>query len=180
MKDRKLATRYARALLSAIPDPDRARETDLFLSALREAIEESATFRDLLLDPATARARRKGMLRELARSGDQPPQVENFLATIVDNNRAASLPSIARVFHEELQKRMGVVAVEITSAAPLPDDLHARARQALERATGRKVRLETSVDPSLIGGAVTRVGSVVYDGSLRTQLERLRRRMAEE
>jgi len=180
MKDRKLATRYARALLSAIPDFERAQEADRFLSALREAIEESANFRDLLLDPALSRAHRKGMLRELARNGDQPPQVENFLTTIIDNNRASSLPSIARVFHDELQEKMGIVPVELTSAAPLTDELRARARQALERATGRKVRLETSVDPSLIGGAVTRVGSLVYDGSLRTQLERLRRRMDEE
>jgi F-type H+-transporting ATPase subunit delta len=180
MKDRKLATRYARALLGALPDPERSQDADRFLTALREAMEESADFRDLLLDPAVSRARRKGILRDLARSGDQLPQVENFLATIVDHNRTASLPSIARVFHEELEARMGILSAEIVSAAPLSEDMHSRARRALERTTGRTVRLSASVDPSLLGGAVTRVGSLVYDGSLRTQLERLRRRMAEE
>jgi F-type H+-transporting ATPase subunit delta len=180
MKDRKLATRYARALLAALPDLQRAQNADRFLAALREAMEGSPDFRDLLLDPAVSRARRTGILRDLARSGDQPPQVENFLATIVEHNRAASIPSIARVFHEELERRMNVVPAEIVSAAPLPEDLRTRAQRALERATGRSVRLETSVDPSLLGGAVTRVGSLVYDGSLRTQLDRLRRRMTQE
>jgi F-type H+-transporting ATPase subunit delta len=150
MKDRKLAKRYARALLTALPDLSTAQEADRFLSALREAMESSADFRDLLLDPAVSRPRRTGILRDLARSGEQPPQVENFLATIIDHNRVASIPSIAVVFHEELEHKMGILSAELVSAAPLgasdrqegaPRDEHRPRADRRRRHAGRLGRL---------------------------------------
>jgi len=180
MKDRKLATRYARALLASVTDETAADKIDSFLMALRAAFDESADLRGLLFDPVVPRATRKSVLRALADQNDMPREVGNFLATIVDHNRAASLPSIVEVFHEEREKRIGVVPAEITTAWPLPDELKRRTLEALERMTGRKVRLTAQVEPDLIGGAVTRIGSEVHDGSLRTQLARLRRRMMQE
>jgi F-type H+-transporting ATPase subunit delta len=180
MKDRKLATRYARALLESLPDDRGAEAADGFLTALREAIEESADLRGLLFDPAVPRATRESVLRKLAEDSDMPPQVGNFLATVVEHNRAAALPSIAAVFHERREERAGIVPAEIATAEPLPDDLKRRTLQALEKMTGRKVRLITRVEPDLLGGAVTRIGSEVHDGSLRTQLALLRRRMLQE
>jgi F-type H+-transporting ATPase subunit delta len=179
MKDRSLATRYARALLAALP-ADRAEEADEFLRALAEGLRSSAEFRDLLLDPAVQRSARTEALVDLARRNDQAPQLVNFLRTLVDNNRAAALPAIAEVFREERERAAGIQAAEITSAAPLGEELERRARLALERATGKRIRLSVRVDPALIGGAVTRVGSRVYDGSLRTQLGRMRQKMTQE
>jgi F-type H+-transporting ATPase subunit delta len=179
MKDRKLATRYARALLSLL-DPARAESADQFLDALRRAMLASPETRDLLLDPAVPAAERRRALRGLARQVGQPPVIEHFLAAVVDHNRTASLPSIAVVFHEERERRMGIVPAEITTARPLEPAQQARAREALERATGQTVRLSCKVEPGVLGGAVTRIGSKVYDGSLRSQLDRLRERMVEE
>ena len=180
MKDRKLATRYARALLDSLPDAAEAEAADNFLKALREALEESADLRGLLFDPAVPRATRKSVLRSLSDENGMPKRVANFLATVVDHNRAASLPSIAEVFHERREERAGVLPAEISTAWPLTDDLKQRTLDALEKMTGRKVRLTTTVDPDLIGGAVTRIGSDVHDGSVRTQLDQLRRRMMQE
>jgi F-type H+-transporting ATPase subunit delta len=180
MKDRKLATRYARALLASLHDPTTAEIADEFLHALRQAMEESGDFEDLLLDPAVPRATRKTVLESLARQADMPAQVINFMAAVVDHNRAASLPSIAEVFHEQREAAAGIVAAEITTARPLSEDLKRRTLETLEQLTGRHVRLSTRVEPSLVGGAVTRVGSLLYDGSLRTQLEQLRRKMVQE
>lgn len=180
MKDRKVATRYARALLGALPDARKAEKADLFLQALTAAMEESAEFRTLLLDPAVPRDARAKVLASLAKQHAMPEQVVNFLRTVVQNNRTASLVSIGKVFREEREAAAGIVPAEITTAVPLPDDLFQRARKALERVTGKRVRLSAVIDPALVGGAVTRVGSTMYDGSLRTQLERLRNKMTQE
>lgn len=180
MRDRKLATRYARALLDSLTDETEAEQADGFLAALRAALEGSADLRGLLFDPAVPRGTRKEVLRALAEQNHMPAQVGNFLATVIDHNRTAALPAIAEVFHERREARIGVVPAEIATAWPLSEDLQRRTLQALERMTGRKVRLTARVVPELIGGAVTRIGSEVHDGSLRTQLALLRRRMIEE
>lgn len=180
MIDRKLASRYARALLSSLPDSQSAAKADEFLTVIRESLEESTDFRDLLFDPAVPKRIRKQVLRTLAERAEMPPQVANFLATVVDHNRAKSLASIAEVFHSEREAAAGIVPAEITTAWPLTNDLKERTLRALEQMTGRKVRLTANIDPTILGGAVTKVGSTVYDGSLRTQLDQLRRKMTQE
>ncbi len=107
-------------------------------------------------------------------------QVANFLSAVVSHNRTTSLPSMAKVFHEQREAAMGVVPAEITTARPLDDDLKERTLRTLEQISGRKVRLTSQVDPGILGGAVTKIGSAVYDGSLRTQLAQLRRKMTQE
>jgi F-type H+-transporting ATPase subunit delta len=180
MKDRKLAVRYARALLSVMTDPDRAESADRFLGSLAQAMTESAEFRDLMLDPAVALEDRASVLRSLAEAKGQPTEMANFLTTLVDHSRSAALPSIAAVFHEERERMRGIVAAEITTAEPMEPGLVARATQAIEKLTGREVRLTCHVEPELIGGAVTRIGSQVYDGSLKTQLNQLKTQLAQE
>lgn len=180
MKDRKLASRYAGALLSVLPDVQQAERTDQFLTALAETFQSSAEFRGVMLDPAFPRSSRKAILTTLAREHALPVLVSNFLQTLVDNNRMAALPSIAVVYHELREEALGIVPAEITTATPLEETMRTRAQAALEKMTGQKVRLSCRVEPDLLGGAVTKIGSKVYDGSLRSQLSELRRRMAQE
>jgi F-type H+-transporting ATPase subunit delta len=180
MKDRKLATRYARALLSALPDPARSEAAGSFLSSLGAAMRESPEFRSLMLDPAFPASARKSALLDLARHARQSETTANFLTTLVDNGRCAALPSIAEVFLEERERMLGIVPAELVTASPVSDQQRQRVARALETMTGSSVRLTCSLDSSLLGGAVTRVGSMVYDGSLRTQLNDLRRKMSQE
>jgi F-type H+-transporting ATPase subunit delta len=140
----------------------------------------SDELRDILLDPAYSRTSRKAVLHTMADERGLPRQVHNFLSTIIDHNRADALPAIAEVFHEEREKAMGVVPAEITTAAPLDGPLKERAQGTIEKMTGKKVRLTCQVEPGLLGGAVTKIGSKVYDGSLKCQLDKLRRRMSQE
>jgi len=180
MKDRRLALRYARALLSALPQPDAAERADGLLTALASEMEASAEFRRFLLDPAVGREERAEALRQLVQRAGASPEVGRFFDTLVQHQRLGALPAIAAVFHERRQAAAGIVPAEMTTAEPMPPELRDRAVQALRRLTGRDVRLEFRVDPLLLGGAVTRIGSTVYDGSLRTQLSQLRREMTQE
>jgi len=177
MRDRKLAMRYARALLPVLKDPADLEKTDTFLTSLAESLESSAEMRRAMLDPALPRTARRKILSDLAQRSKLPATVGNFLGTLVDNNRLGAMSAVAAVFHEERERRMGVVAAEMATATPLSADEQQRARAAMDCLTGRRTRLTFRVEPELIGGAVTRIGSTIYDGSLRTQLERLKRRM---
>lgn len=180
MTDRKLAARYARALLATLPDPEQAATVDAFLGALSSRWDSTREFRDVLLNPAHPRSARKRALAELAAAHGAPAEVGRFLGVLLDNGRLPMLSTIATVFREERETATGVVKATITSARPLTPELRGQAESSIARLTGKRVRLEERIDGSLLGGAVTRVGSMVYDGSLKSQLERLRRRMSQE
>ena len=123
MMDRKLASRYARALLSSLPDTQSSEKADRFLTVIRESLDESAEFRDLLYDPAVPRATRKPRsCRTLAERAEMPAQVANFMATIVDHNR----DDLAGLDRRGLPRRVreaaaGIVPAEITTAWPLTE-----------------------------------------------------------
>lgn len=180
MKDTKLATRYARALHTALRDPVQNEAADRFLTALGGALEQSPDLRSLLLNPAVPRAAKKRAFEGLARQAGAGEFVGRFLRVVVDNRRIPDLSAIAAAFHAERERSLGIMPVTVTSAAPLGPATVDKVRVSLERLTGRSIRMTSDVDPSLIGGVVTRVGSTVYDGSVRTQLAEMRRRMIEE
>lgn len=180
MRDRKVAVRYARALLTSLSDPASREKAEEFLLALGDAMERSVDLRDSLLNPAIPRSTRKTVLDSLADRHGAPTEVKSFLDVVLANGRMGAVPSIARVFREERERAEGIVRVSVESARSMPQEQADRAKSALERLTGKRVHMSIAVNPSLIGGAVTRVGSMVYDGSLKTQLDVLRRRINEE
>jgi F-type H+-transporting ATPase subunit delta len=179
MKDRKLAVRYARALLTSVPAAD-AEAVGGFLAALGDAMSSSAELGDSLKDPAVPRSRRLELLQSLVKHYGLPMEVNRFLETVVEHGRIGNLPEIGEVFQELREEATGIVPASITTARPLSQDMRERTRTALEGMTGKRIRLDCEVQPDLIGGAVTRIGSKVYDGTLRTQLSLLKRRMVEE
>ena len=111
MKDRKLATRYARALLASLPDPQAAEVADSFLDALAKAMEQSSDLRDVLLNPAVPSSGRKAVLTGLAKKHRVPEQVKTFLCVVADNGRTGQLPTMAQVFSEVREEAMGIVPV---------------------------------------------------------------------
>jgi len=180
MKDRLLAMRYAKALLAAIGEPATAEWADVFLQEMASAMGRSAELRDVLLNPAVPRQARKAVLEALARQKQAPQVIRNFLAVVADHGRAGILPAIAEAFHATKDEALGVVPATLETAVPLDDGLKERARAVMEKLTARRVRLTFAVEPAVLGGAVARIGSTVHDGSLNTQLQALKRRMAEE
>ena len=180
MTNRKLAGRYAQALFASLSELRAAEQAEQFLTALAEAMTRSEELRDALLNPAFSQATRKAVLFDIAQGQAMPREIRNFLHAVVEHGRVEALPEIAQVFREVREQASGTVPATLTTASALSPDLHTRAQEALERLTGLKVRLSFDVEPEMLGGAIARIGSTVYDGSLRTQLSELRRRMAEE
>jgi F-type H+-transporting ATPase subunit delta len=103
--------------------------------------------------------------------------VARFLRLLVDRHRLAALPAIARAYGEMVDEKVGRVRATVTSARPLADDELRRVRDAFAAATRHTIVLDSRTDPKIIGGLVTQVGPKVFDGSIKTQLERLRREL---
>ena len=179
MSLRTSATRYAKALLDvAIKESDPAViERDL--TSFVDAVQQHAELRRVLTSPRTPQAARVSIVNALAaRVGVQPP-VAKLLAMLAERGRLELLPDMQEVYRERLLSHGNIVRATVTSAAPLSPEKVQRLAESLAGMTGKKVQLETQVDPSIIGGVVTRIGSTVYDGSIRTQLQKMRQQLVE-
>src|SRR5262249_1019237 len=126
MKDRKVATRYARALLGALPDEGQQDLAGAFLDALVGGMADDAALRAFLLDPAVTVPKKTDALRALVKSRGAPDRLGPFLATVAAHGRLANLTAIAQVFREERERSQGIVTAHLTTAAPVPPDLRAR------------------------------------------------------
>jgi F-type H+-transporting ATPase subunit delta len=106
--------------------------------------------------------------------------VRNFIAVLIDHSRISILPDIAKQFETELNVRLGRVEAEVTSARQLSEVERQAMVAELGRTTGRQVSAKYSIDAALLGGAIVRVGSTVYDGSVRGQLQKIKQELAGE
>ena len=171
-----IARRYARALLEAAgaSADDVLKQLEVFVGALQSSKELS----DLVNNPAYTVSQRRAVVEQLiASAGDVNPSLQSALKLLTERGRFGTLPDIARVYRDLVDVRMGRVRGRITSAKKLDEKAMNALEGALEKLTQKKVVLETREDPSLIGGATATVGSQTYDGSLRAQLDELKKRL---
>ena len=170
-----VARRYARALLSLGLEEGRFEQYGDELEAVLQAMKASRELGFLLTNPGYSMEQRQGAVGVLAGALKLSPLTVNFLRLLVDRQRIADLAAIARAYRTMVDQQAGRVRATVTSARPLGEDVLGRLREAIARTTtGRSIVLESRTDPSLIGGVVTQVGATMLDGSLRTQLERMR------
>lgn len=175
MIQQSIARRYARALFESVgTDFERAGNELAGVAQAMEAPEVTALF----TDPRVDRASRSRTLEAVLAAGGFLPMVANFLRLLNDRDRLGAVPAIALVFRDMADQQVGRVRAKITSAVPLTPDMVQQLQSALSKATNKQVAIETSLDQKILGGVVAQVGNVVYDGSLRTQLESLRRELA--
>jgi F-type H+-transporting ATPase subunit delta len=175
-----ISSRYAKALADAVLAPGSRTDPDKVLGELRafkEIVDSSPELRNVLLSPAVPTARKRAVISRFASSLSLSTLVRNFLFVVIDRRRGDLLGEMAEAFEAALDERTGVVRTEVHSAVPLDQGQQAALGQQLSKLANRQVRCEFFVDPSLIGGVVARMGSTVYDGSVRTQLETLRERL---
>jgi F-type H+-transporting ATPase subunit delta len=170
-----VARRYARALLEAGAQDD-ADRVSAQLEALNQLIHARPELHAFLADPTYTRAQQHAVMDVLIQKLpiDAEP-LPRFLRLLIDRRRLASLPDIARQFRDLADARAGRVRGTVVSATPLAPETLQQLQKALESVTNSEVLLQAEVDPNVIGGVATQVGSVLYDGTLRTGLDEIRR-----
>jgi F-type H+-transporting ATPase subunit delta len=169
-----LAARYAAALFELADEAKQLDAVAADLRAIRALIAESADLRRLVRSPVLTRAEQgKAIAAVLERAGSSD-LVRRFVGLVAENRRLFALGDMIEAYLSELARRRGEVTASVTSAAPLSDGQSAALTDALRRAVGGKVSIETHTDASLIGGLIVKVGSRMVDSSLKSKLQRLK------
>jgi F-type H+-transporting ATPase subunit delta len=148
------------------------------LSGVEALIQESPELRTALLTPAIQTSRKRAVMAKLLERIGASPLVRNFVYVVIDHRRIGAIGDIREAFELQLDERLGFVRAEVSSAAPLNAQLSAGLESRLSKLTGKRMRLRFEVDPALLGGVVARIGSTVYDGSVRGELRELGRKLA--
>lgn len=178
-----VATRYAHALAEVVLTPDSGVDPKTAVEQVRAfelLINESSELEHVLLSPAVPGAKKRAVIAQLAAQLGLNRKIQNFFFVIIDHRRMDQISGIREALEQTLDERLGFVRADVTSANELTPEQRTSLEAQLGRMTGKRVRTEYAVDPSLIGGVVTRIGSTVYDGSVRGQLESLGHRLATE
>jgi F-type H+-transporting ATPase subunit delta len=170
-----VASTYARAfadvVLDSDLDPDRAIAE---LRAIASLLVESSELRRVWENPAIAAEQKRRVLDVIAERDGLSKPARNLIAVLIDHRRVQFLEPIVRQLEKELDARMGFAEAVITSARALGDGEKRELETQVGKLTGKKVRARYGQDGSLLGGAVVRVGSTIYDGSVKGQLQRIR------
>mgnify|MGYP006420946031 CR=1 FL=1 len=172
-----LAGRYAHALLDLAETKNKLDAVAEDLRGLRQLVDQSGEMRQLLRSPMVSRGQQTAALRNVLEKAGADETTVKFAMVAARNGRAFALPEMADAYLTELARRRGEVTAQVTTARELTDKQRQQLEQALRQGVGGKVNIEASVDPSLIGGIVVRVGSRMIDNSLRSKLNRLQHAM---
>ena len=175
-----VAERYAAALADVAVERKNNETIKRNLAAFVEAFSSIADLRNALESPALNAEVKRKVIAEVAGKMGLDDAVRNFIYLVVDHRRTEILPEMEEAFLSELNERLGIVDAEVTSAHELNDDEKRQLRTVLEQRTGKKVEARFQIDGALLGGAVVRLGSTIYDGSVRDQLKRLREQLETE
>lgn len=176
-----VAGTYARAFADVVVD---ARlDANRAIGGLRRVsrlLAESDELRRVWENPAVPVEQKRSLLDAIVRREGIEKPVRNLIAVLIDHRRVPLLEQIAQQLEKELDARLGFAEAEVTSARELGDAEKRALEAQIERVTGRKVRARFGLNVELLGGVVVRVGSTIYDGSVRGQLERIREQIAGE
>lgn len=172
-----VARRYGSALADVVL---KSGETDTVRTELTQwstMIDANADLHDAFSNPSIPHAQKEKLLASLLERTHPSRTTANFLRVLLRNGRLTEISAINERFAVELEERSGIVAADVISARELPQSERSELQSKLEQLTGKRVNLSFNIDPNLIGGVITRVGSTVYDGSVRTRLENLREQL---
>ena len=171
MIKRSIARRYARALLELV-DTDPA-PVNKQLSEFQQTVSENPNLSHLLSSPVFSVEERERVLKALQARLSIATPLDRFLQLLVDRRRLAYLPAIAESFQELVDAKAGKVRVQVDSADPLEETVAARLKAVLATSLGKEIILLKRTDPDLLAGVSLRIGGLLVDGSLKTQLRRL-------
>ena len=173
-----LARRYAKALMQLGEEQKNYEKVGQELRHLAKAMATSAELATTLSNPVFPRDDRRKVLEALLLKIGASVTVKNFSLLLLDRERVSAIPAISRELDVMIDERVGRIAAEVTSATLLNPSQEADIRKQLEKLSGKKVDMKVAQNPELLGGVVAKLGDVVYDGSLRTQLQQIRDSLA--
>jgi len=179
MSVRTSATRYARALLDVALRESDPQKIERDLSSFVDAVNGSVELERTLTSPRIPASVRQGIVEAMAKQIGMEAPAAKLLGLLAGRGRLEIYNELLAVYRERLLAHRGIVKGSVASAAPLAPEKVSALERSLSIATGKQVQLEATVDPTLLGGVVARIGSTVYDGSIRTQLQKIRQQLIE-
>ncbi|HEX4737506.1 MAG TPA: F0F1 ATP synthase subunit delta [Allosphingosinicella sp.] len=168
-----LAGRYATALFELARDERQLEVVGASLAALKDGLRDSAELRELTTSPLVGREDALKAVKAVSTAMGLDPITANFLGVLAQNRRLSQLGSVIRFFNLLAAAHRGETTAEVTSARPLDDGQVAALKDNLKARLGRDVAVDLSIDPTILGGLVVKVGSQMIDGSIRTKLNNL-------
>jgi F-type H+-transporting ATPase subunit delta len=177
MPSRSAATRYAKALLDVASSDADAAGLDRDLAAVTAAMHDHRELRQALTSPSVPAAAKRKVVATLGDRLGLAAVSRRTLDLLAERDRLGELDDVLAIYRERLLARRKIQRAEVRSAVPLSAEATAAIAAQLGAATGTTVKVDAVVDPSLIGGVMATVGSTVYDGTVKTQLEKLRRQL---
>lgn len=172
-----MARRYATALADVVTARGEAREVREELAEWERMMQSSGQLLEVFSNPTIPYEQKQKVLRELIQRTRVRPTTANFLQVLLQNQRLADLSEVNKRFAQVLDERSGVVSADVTTARPVSAETQEALRARLSAMTGKNVRLSFQTDEELIGGIVARIGSTIYDGSVRNQLEQAKAKL---
>jgi F-type H+-transporting ATPase subunit delta len=173
-----VARRYASALADVLGERDDEAVVREELGIWERMVQENPLLLEAFTNPTIPYDQKSKVLNELIAKSNARQTTANFLRLLLRNQRFAELPHVNAKLGEIMDERAGVVSAQVVSARPISESVKNALEQALEQITHKQIRLSFETDESLLGGIVTRIGSTIYDGSVRSQLERLGQELA--
>jgi F-type H+-transporting ATPase subunit delta len=174
-----IAQRYARALMNLAVKADAVEDVATGLDEMAETLEESPLLAAFVEDTKVPPSTKQDVVRDLLVKAQVPELVNTFVRYLTAKRRFLLLPEIRDVYHRLADERLGRAQAEVTVAAAMSEAQEKQMQGQLEALSGKQITLTVKVDPEIMGGAITRIGSVVRDGSLRNQLQQIRQSIKE-
>jgi F-type H+-transporting ATPase subunit delta len=179
MSSGSLARRYAKALLEIGTEDGSYKRIGEEVAGLAHAIRISDELSTILANPVFPRAEREKIILAILQRIGASKTVTNFSKLLLDRERISAIPDISNALSSMIDEMSGQITAEVVSAGPLSVSQKAELKTTLEALSGKKIQIEVKEDKALLGGVVAKVGDLVYDGSLRTQLRELKRTLAQ-
>ena len=177
MSNLAAAGRYARSLFEVCLKESDPEQAGVELADFASTFATHPALEEALTNPAVPVQKKRALVTELIMRAGYTPVVSKLLILLAERDRLLILPELVEAYREQLLAHSQVVLAEVTTAVALPPDRADALARSLSAATGKQVTVNATIDPSIIGGVIARIGSVVYDGSVSRQLQKMKERL---
>jgi len=174
---RTIAKRYARALVELSEEKKTVDKTKADLAAFVGIVDALPAMQKLFASPVLTPENKKAVIKELAGKLSMQPTTQRFVEHLAETGRIRYVKEVNEAFQEILSERQNRAAVRLTTAVAINNGDLEDIKQKLERLTGKKVDIDAQVDTTLIGGAKAQIGSTIYDGTIKNQLNKMRNQL---